>query len=76
MPDTSDRHREQDPLGRATATIRALAAEGPFNVGDDFDLAVPGSDQYFHGVIVTVVPAEDEWVQIEVEYPARSEDEA
>jgi hypothetical protein len=63
-------HRERDPLGRATATIRVLAADGPFKVGDDFDLANPGRDEHFHGVIVTVVPVDDEWLQIEVEYPA------
>lgn len=60
-----------DPLGHAVTTVRQLAADGPFRIGDQYSLPSLEGNEGFEGVIVAVSPVDETWVEIEVAHPGK-----
>jgi hypothetical protein len=59
----------------ATTTLRRLAEDGPFWIGDHYSFASPHSDEHHEGVIIGVKPVGEKWVEIIVRHSGQEEDE-
>jgi len=50
-----------------TITVERLRADGPFHLGDKYDVAAGDADQHFHGVVRDVAPTGPNHVKVTVE---------
>jgi hypothetical protein len=51
----------------ATITVERLRRDGPFHVGDRYEVAAPDADEHLSGTIIAVVPTGPKHVNVTVE---------